>query len=106
MKVDLAKWVKLTTQTTPKAATHWSTRKMAAVLELSPSTVLRHWQANGLKPHLVRGLKVSRDPKLVENLEDIVGLYRYPGRWTQRVAISNNRLIELTSDKVSFHWKD
>jgi transposase len=54
LKVDVAKLVELTTQTTPKAATRWSTRKMAAVLKVSPSTVMRHWQANGLKPHLVR----------------------------------------------------
>ena len=55
-----------------------STRKMGAalgaVLDASASTVMRHWQANGLKPHIVRGFKVSRDPKFVEKLEDIVGL--------------------------------
>jgi transposase len=78
VKVDVARLVELTTQTQPEAATHWSTRKMAAVLEVSPSTVMRHWQANGLKPHLVRGFKVSRDPKFVEKLEDIVGLYLSP----------------------------
>jgi transposase len=78
LKVDVAKLVELTTQTTPEAATHWSTRKMAAVLKVSPSTVMRHWQANGLKPHLVRGFKISRDPKFVEKLEDIVGLYMSP----------------------------
>src|SRR5450759_1192376 len=77
-KVDVAKLGELTTQTTPEAATHWSTRKMAAVLDVSPSTVMRHWQANGLKPHLVRGFKISRDPKFVEKLEDIVGLYMSP----------------------------
>lgn len=77
-KVDVAKLVELTTQTKPEAATHWSTRKMAAVLKVSPSTVMRHWQANGLKPHLVRGFKVSRDPQFVEKLEDIVGLYMSP----------------------------
>jgi transposase len=77
-KVDVAKLVELTTQTTPEAATHWSTRKMAAVLKVSPATVMRHWQANGLKPHLVRGFKISRDPKFVEKLEDIVGLYMSP----------------------------
>ncbi len=48
------------------------------VLKVSPGTVMRHWQANGLKPHLVRGFKVSRDPKFVEKLEDIVGLYMSP----------------------------
>ena len=78
VKVDVAKLVELTTQSKPEAATHWSTRKMAAVLEVSPSTVMRHWQANGLKPHLVRGFKVSRDPKFAEKLEDIVGLYLSP----------------------------
>jgi hypothetical protein len=78
VKVDVTKLVELTTQSTPEAATHWSTRKMAAELEVSPSTVMRHWQANGLKPHMVRGFKVSRDPKFVEKLEDIVGLYMSP----------------------------
>jgi transposase len=78
VKVDVARLVDLTTQTKPEASTHWSTRKMAAVLQVSPSTVMRHWQANGLKPHLVRGFKVSRDPNFVEKLEDIVGLYMSP----------------------------
>lgn len=78
VKVDAAKLVELTTQTTPEAATHWSTRQMAAQIGVSPSTVMRHWQAHGLKPHLVRGFKVSRDPKFVEKLEDIVGLYMSP----------------------------
>ena len=78
VKMDVAKLVELTTQSKPEAATHWSTRTMAAVLDVSPSTVMRHWQANGLKPHLMRGFKVSRDPKFVEKLEDIVGLYMSP----------------------------
>lgn len=78
VKMDVAKLVELTTQSTPEAATHWSTRKMAAVLDVSPSTVMRHWQANGLKPHIVRGFKVSRDPKFAEKLEDIVALYMSP----------------------------
>ena len=45
---------------------------------MAHSPVMRHWQANGLKPHLVRGFKVSRDPKFVQKLEDIVGLYMSP----------------------------
>lgn len=71
VKVDMGKLVELTTQTTSEAATHWSTRKMGAALGVSASAVLRHWQAHGLKPHIVRGFKVSRDPKFVEKLEDI-----------------------------------
>ena len=77
-KVDVARLVELTTQSKPEAATHWSTRKMGAALGVSAASVSRHWRANGLKPHLVRGFKVSRDPKFVEKLEDIVGLYMSP----------------------------
>ena len=77
-KVDVARLVELTTQAKPVAATHWSTRTMAAELGVSASTVMRHWHAHGLKPHIVRGFKVSRDPQFVEKLEDIVGLYMSP----------------------------
>ncbi len=48
---------------------------MAGVLGVIASTVMRHWHVHGLKPHLVRGFKASRDPSFVEKLEDIVGLY-------------------------------
>ncbi len=78
LKMDAARLVELTTQTKPEAATHWSTRKMGAQLGVSASTVMRHWQAHGLKPHIVRGFKVSRDPQFVHKLEDIVGLYMSP----------------------------
>ena len=78
VKVDVKHLVELTTQHKPEAATHWSTRKLAAELGVSASTVWRHWQSHGLKPHVVRGFKVSRDPQFVEKLEDIVGLYMSP----------------------------
>ena len=51
---------------------------MAAELGVSAASVLRHWRAKGLKPHLVRSFKISRDPKFVEKLEDVVGLYLSP----------------------------
>ena len=48
---------------------------MAAELGISAASVSRYWRKNGLKPHVVRGFKISHDPKFVEKLEDIVGLY-------------------------------
>ena len=77
-KVDAAQVVHRTTQTLPAHATHWSTRTMAKVVGVSDTTVLRVWRAHGLKPHRVKTFKVSRDPKFVEKLEDIVGLYLSP----------------------------
>jgi transposase len=77
-KVDPAEIVRLTTQTKPRGATQWSTRTLAAVAGVSDTTVQRIWKARGLKPHRVKRFKVSRDPKFVEKLEDIVGLYMSP----------------------------
>jgi transposase len=77
-RIDATEIVRLTTQTAPEAATHWSTRTLAAKVGISDTSVLRIWQANGLKPHRVKSFKVLRDPKFVEKLEDIVGLYMSP----------------------------
>jgi len=70
--------IRKTTQETPRNATHWSTRSLAAELGISQSMVHRVWKANGLKPHLVRTFKVSRDPHFEEKLIDVVGLYLNP----------------------------
>jgi transposase len=70
--------VRKTTQETPVAGTHWSTRSLAKVMGLSPSTIGRIWRRHGLKPHLTRTFKLSRDPKFVEKLEDVIGLYLNP----------------------------
>jgi transposase len=78
VKADAAQIVRLTTQTLPANATQWSTRSMAAQVGVSDTTVLRVWRQHGLKPHRVRGFKISRDPRFVEKLEDIVGLYMSP----------------------------
>ena len=77
-KVNAAEIVRLTTQTRPEGATQWSTRTLAAVAGVSDTTVQRVWTAHGLKPHRIKRFKVSRDPKFVEKLEDIVGLYLSP----------------------------
>lgn len=63
---------------TPKDATHWSCRSMAKVSGVSKASVQRIWDAHGLKPHLVKTFKLSNDPRFIEKLEDVVGLYMNP----------------------------
>ena len=70
--------IRITTQEKPPNATHWSTRDMAKVAAVSASTVRRIWESHGLKPHLVRTFKLSRDPEFIAKLEDVVGLYLNP----------------------------
>ena len=51
-----------TLEHTPRGATHWSTRSMAAAAGLSRMTVQRIWQAFGLQPHRSTSFKLSPDP--------------------------------------------
>ncbi len=70
--------IERTTQSKPSDATHWSVRTLAESLGIDKSMVHRVWQASGLKPHLARTFKVSRDKKFAEKVIDVVGLYLNP----------------------------
>src|SRR6202453_4112280 len=70
--------VHMTLHEKPRKAAHWSGRSMAAEAGISYSSVQRIWRAHGLKPHLVKTFKVSRDKHFAEKVEDVVGLYLAP----------------------------
>ena len=67
-----------TLETTPKGATHWSTRTMAAKAGMSHAMIGRIWRTFGLQPHITRSFKLSPDPQLVDKVRDVVGLYMNP----------------------------
>lgn len=67
-----------TLESTPKDATHWSTRSMAREVGLTQSAVLRIWHAFGLQPHRTETWKLSKDPQFVAKVRDVVGLYLNP----------------------------
>ena len=58
--------VRLTLESTPADATHWSTRAMAKRCGLSQASVGRIWRAFGLQPHRVEGFKLSKDPLFID----------------------------------------
>ena len=70
--------VKATLETTPPTATHWSVRAMAKAQGISRMAVQRIWETHELKPHLIETFKLSADPRFVEKLVDVVGLYLDP----------------------------
>jgi transposase len=53
----------MTLESTPKNATHWSTRSLAAACGLSRSSVHRVWRAFALAPHRSESFKLSTDPR-------------------------------------------
>src|SRR5689334_546297 len=70
--------VNATMKTTPKDATHWSVRAMAASQKVSPATVQRIWKKHKLQPHRVESFKFRDDPEFAGKVRDIVGLYINP----------------------------
>lgn len=79
--IDDAKVEEVLTKTleeTPRDATHWSTRSMAAEVGLSQASIHRIWRAFGLQPHRTEDFKLSPDPLFTEKVRDIVGLYLNP----------------------------
>jgi transposase len=75
---EIAETIRMTLERTPRHATHWSLRSMAAAVGHAPSTIHRIWKAFGLQPHRVETFKLSTDPLFVEKVRDIVGLYMVP----------------------------
>ena len=65
--------VERTQRTVPPDATHWSTRSLARAVGLGKTTIQKIWREHGLKPHLIKGFKVSRDPAFVDKVRH--GLY-------------------------------
>src|ERR1700682_3406788 len=68
----------MTLESTPKNATHWSTRSLAKASGLSNASVHRVWRAFALAPHRSDTFKLSEDPLFIEKVRDIVGLYLNP----------------------------
>jgi transposase len=70
--------INATLQTRPPGATHWSCRTLAQAQGVSKATINRIWQSHSLQPHRIESFKLSRDPKFLEKLTDVVGLYLNP----------------------------
>ncbi len=67
-----------TLESTPRDATHWSTRSLAQHCEMSQTAIARIWKAFALQPHRVDTFKLSKDPLFIDKVRDIVGLYLDP----------------------------
>lgn len=88
---QIAAVIERTLRSTPKDATHWSIRSMAAETSFSHTTIRRIWNAFGLQPHRSETFKLSNDPLFIDKVRDIVGLYLSPP----------NRALVLSVDEKS-----
>ena len=83
-----------TLQSRPKGMTHWSCRLMAKQQGVSKSTISNIWRGHNLKPHRVKRFKLSRDPKFLEKLTDVVGLYLNPPQQALVLCVDEKSQIQ------------
>ena len=83
-----------TLESTPRDATHWSTRSMAREVGLTQTAVHDIWTAFGLKPHLQERWKLSADPQFTAKVRDIVGLYLNPPERAVVLAVDEKSQIQ------------
>ena len=86
--------IEATLQSKPQGATHWSCRTMGRAQKVSSSTVNRIWQEHNLKPHRTRTFKLSRDPRFLQKLTDVVGLYLNPPDKSLVVCVDEKSQIQ------------
>jgi transposase len=73
-----AKILAKTQEPPPAPFTHWTTRRMAAVIGVSHMTVQRVWRRAGLQPHRLERYVTSDDPAFETKAADVIGLYLTP----------------------------
>jgi transposase len=97
--------VEATMKTTPKDATQWSVRAMAATQKVSPATVQRIWKKHKLQPHRVESFKFSNDPQFARKVRDIVGLYINPPEKAIVLSVDEKSQIQaLAGRSRSFRY--
>jgi transposase len=89
-----ARVLRKTIQPPPDGSTHWSCRKMAAVLGLSKSTVQRIWRQARLKPHRLDRYMASNDPHFEEKAADIIALYLKPPQHAAVFCVDEKSAIQ------------
>ena len=70
--------VQLALSPPPQGRWRWTTRLLASYFGITSGAVSDVLRRNGLKPHLMKTYKVSRDPQFAARVKDVVGLHLNP----------------------------
>src|SRR5580698_10450661 len=89
-----ARILKKTQQKPADGSTHWSCRKMAMAVGVSPATVHRIWAKAGLKPHRLDRYMASNDPAFEEKAAEIIALYMDPPQHAAVFCVDEKTAIQ------------
>jgi transposase len=83
-----------TQQPPPDGSTHWSLRKMAAVMHVGKDLIRQVWQEADLKPHRLDRYMASDDPQFEQKAADIIGLYLNPPQHAAIFCVDEKSAIQ------------
>jgi len=83
-----------TRQVPPDGSTHWSTRKLARLLQINHNHVAHAWQRAGLQPHRFERYLQSDDPDFEPKAADVIGLYVNPPQHAAVFAADEKTAIQ------------
>jgi len=83
-----------TQQPPPDGSTHWSLRKMAAVIGVGKELIRKVWKEADLKPHLLERYMASNDPAFEQKAAAIIGLYLHPPQHSAVFCVDEKSAIQ------------
>ncbi len=89
-----ARILEKTRQAPPDGSTHWSTRKLGRLLQISHNLVAKAWQRAGLQPHRFERYMQSDDPDFETKAADVIGLYVHPPDHAAVFAVDEKTAIQ------------
>ena len=89
-----ARILEWTVKRKPRASTHWSTRKLGAVLGVSHMMIARVWRKHSLKPQRLDSYMSSDDPDFEKKAANIIGLYLHPPQHAAVFCVDEKTAIQ------------
>lgn len=86
--------VELAMSPPPAGRSRWTTRLIAKEMGRTSGCISDLLRRNGMKPHLVRTYKVSRDPQFAAKVKDVVGLYLNPPEHAVVLSVDEKTSIQ------------
>jgi hypothetical protein len=78
----------LTLESSAAGGSPWSTRTLAQATGLSQSAISRIWRGHGLRPYKGESSRFWHDPRFVEQVRDVAGLYVDPPTLALALCVS------------------
>ena len=85
---DVQRVLTLTLESSAPGGSTWSTRTLAQATGLSQSAISRIWRSHGLRPYKGESSRFWHDPRFVEQVRDVAGLYADPPTLALALCVS------------------